>query len=93
MKYDTDIIINNSSSNSNEEIERTKLRNTSDAHRSFSPLMTDVHPILKQRLVPPSQLPSVQILNVAFCCMEYSFGCSSQLSWLCSLPASCAPSH
>lgn len=44
MKYDTDIIINNSSSNSNEEIERTKLRNTSDAHRSFSPLMTDVHP-------------------------------------------------
>lgn len=34
--------------------------------------------------------PPVYILGMEFCGVEYSFGSSGQLSWMCSIPASCA---
>lgn len=53
--------------------------------------LTNVQPISKLRLAPLSSNPRpVYIPGMEFCGVEYSFGSSGQLSWTCSIPASCA---
>lgn len=56
-------------------------------------LLTDAQPDPKQYSAAPGHLTPIYTLGVAFYGMEYPFAQLDQLSWLCSLPVSCAPPH
>ena len=55
------------------------------------PQLTDAHPAPEQQLLSRPTLP-VLLLSLMPHGMGYPFGQCQSLSWLCPLPASCAPS-